>query len=132
MTATSFDQIHTGQEGLNETPSEVVAICRFVITDGKVCIVDDPEQGIGISENPTEKEFTYTAHLARKGWKASFGCAYATKGVLGTVKILDLNDDVPLWKERRCGGRKMKCKDSSITTLSKAEWNRFKLRGRIA
>ena len=91
MTANS-NRMYTGQEGLNDIPLQVVAIYCFVIVDGKACIDDNSEQGIWISKGTTGKEFTYTADLARKGWKASFGRVYSHAGVFRAVKILELND----------------------------------------
>lgn len=90
--ATNSNRMDTGQEGLAGIPSQVVAIYRFVIVDGKACIDDNPEQGIWISKDTTGKEFTYTAYLARKDWKASFGCVYSHAGVFRAVKILEIND----------------------------------------
>ena len=66
--ATKSDQRNTGQESLNDNSSQVVAVYRFVVIDGKAFIGDNPEQGIWVSK----KGCAYTAHVARIGWKASF------------------------------------------------------------
>lgn len=92
--ATSSNKMETGQEGLNYKTSQLVAVYRFVIVEGKACINDNPGQGIWISKDEGRKEFTYTAHLARKGWEATFGGVYSDAGVITAVKVLDLNEDL--------------------------------------
>ena len=67
-----------------------MAVYRFIIIDGKACIDDNQEQGVWVSK----KRCTYTTHMARIGWKASFECLYADAGNLNTLKVLDINEDL--------------------------------------
>ena len=81
--------MHISQEGLNDQSSQVVAIYRFVIVDGKACTDDALEQSVWTSKDTSRKHRTYSPHLARKGWKATFGNAYSDAGIINTLKILD-------------------------------------------
>ena len=50
--------MHISQEGLNDQPSHVVAIYRFVIVDGKACKDDALQQGVWTSKDTSRKHHT--------------------------------------------------------------------------
>lgn len=68
-----------------------MAIYHFFIVDCKACIDENPEQGIWISKNVTDKAFTNIAHLTRKRWEESLGCVHSDAGVITSVKVLDID-----------------------------------------
>ena len=91
---TNSNNMNTSQKGSIVQSSQVVAVYRFVILNSKLSKDDNPFQGIWISKDTSRKDYTYTARLVCKGWKATFGCAYSDAGVLETMEILDLNDSL--------------------------------------
>lgn len=94
--ASDSDKMDTGQEILRDNSSELVAVYRFVIVDGKAYMDEGPEQGIWVSKTPTENDDTYTAHLAREDWKPNLKCEYSDTsdpGALTAMKLFYFNDD---------------------------------------
>ena len=104
-----FKQQERKPVGLEDQPSQVVAVYHFVIIDRIALSWVDPLQGVWISRTLQERTIrTPHAWSTDARWKATFGCAYSDAGVLESLEVLDANDglmQVIDWKlKNKAGG----------------------------
>lgn len=103
----SSNNKNTSGVGLKNQHSQVVAVYHFVIIDRIALSWVDPLQGVWISKDTSRKDYTYTARLVNRRWKATFGCAYSDAGVLESLEVLDVNDGLKQvidWKPKNKAG----------------------------